>query len=294
MNKSCLPNLFAKPISPDVLDLIRTGSWQEAKKRVQAINLNNRSLRKASLVGSILLGADLRNARLQGANLGGAKLQGADLGDAELQGANLRNAKLQGANLRYAKLQGADLGGAELQGANLDDAELQGSNLDGAELYGVRGNPHGELVKLTNVQNNPLTKAEVSSLVEQLTLIFKKQERTMGLEWDFFLAGIKGLEKAAEPGAAQLKLQSCLAEVDSVVRCEKKFILTDPEELQEFINKYNVYLINLACESTDISSGLLKRIEKYESKYKDFKKELKKRVQPNQPPCPGLQELSAK
>jgi hypothetical protein len=75
-----------------------------------------------------------------------------------------------------------------------------------------------------------------------------------------------------------------------VVRCGKKYNPNDQGDLQEFQNKYIGYLAILACESTDIASGILDRKWLFEDKR--FQEELKKLMQPDQPPCPGLQKLS--
>ena len=69
---------------------------------------------KASSEGTLLSGADLRDA-----DLSGAVLSGADLRDADLSGAVLRDADLSDADLR-----GADLRGAVLSDAVLRDADL--------------------------------------------------------------------------------------------------------------------------------------------------------------------------
>jgi uncharacterized protein YjbI with pentapeptide repeats len=123
---------------PEVLGLIRRGSWREALTQIEPLKLGkNRKLRHAFLLGTILTGAQLGDVDLQGANLGLAQLQGANLSSAHLQGASLGVAQLQGANLDDAQLQGANLGRAQLQGATLGSATLQGANLRHAQLQGA-------------------------------------------------------------------------------------------------------------------------------------------------------------
>ena len=129
--------LFAKSVTPEILNLIRSGSWREAEKRVQPINLVGRSLRHADFTKSILVGADLRYAQMQGAILEFVQLQSANLDSAELQGSILNYSQLQGAGLHFSKLQGASLRHAQLQGASLDLAQLQGAKLDSAQLQGA-------------------------------------------------------------------------------------------------------------------------------------------------------------
>jgi len=152
--------LFAKPLDPEVLAMVREGKWDEVHNRTLPLNLVGRSLRGAQLQNATMIGADLREAEFQGADLRGAKLQGADLRGtnlrgavlsppsllsllgfqglgAQFQGANLGLAKLQGANLFRVDFRGADLHGAKLQGADLRGAELLGANLFAAELQGA-------------------------------------------------------------------------------------------------------------------------------------------------------------
>ena len=74
--------------------------------------LSNACLRKANLMWTVCIGADLTKADLTKAELGlavflKAKLQEADLREADLRGANLREAALIGANLSAADLYGA-------------------------------------------------------------------------------------------------------------------------------------------------------------------------------------------
>lgn len=114
-------------------------AWQE---HARPLDLSDRDLRGARMLGVRLFDADFQDTDLRGAKLGDADLQGADLrgaklGFAYLQGADLRDADLQGADLWGATLQGADLLRAALQGADLRDAALQGADLRGADLQGA-------------------------------------------------------------------------------------------------------------------------------------------------------------
>jgi hypothetical protein len=110
------------------------------------VDLRERDLTRAYLVGkdlsrANLTGAELSEAELTGATLRGAVLYDAVLSTAQLEGADLRGAVLDGADLGGAYLQRADLRRASLIGANLEWTDLCGADLRGATLDGVTGIP---------------------------------------------------------------------------------------------------------------------------------------------------------
>jgi uncharacterized protein YjbI with pentapeptide repeats len=106
--------------------------WKET-----VIDLSDRDLNGAVLIGAVLTKTNFLVAQLRGAWLDGARLQGAQFTGAQLQGASLTNAQLQGASLDVAGLQGASLENAQLQGASLYGGELRGASLKGAQLQGA-------------------------------------------------------------------------------------------------------------------------------------------------------------
>lgn len=271
--------LFAKPVKPETLAIIRSGNWQEGLKQVEPINLQGRSLRHAQMINTVLVGADLKGAQLQGANLW----------EAHLQGVNLFNVHLQGAFLLNAQLQGAYMGYAELQGAFLWEAHLQGVNLWGANLQGITGPLlSGELVDLRKAKLGPLTEKEVSKLISELTPINKEQKMLNEV--------IENLKQAAQPGTITPDFGSCLASANTPVKCKKHYDPEKPDELKEFTKGLNTFLTNLACVSSDIAKGILRQIrveEKEGSLRIGLDAELKKRLQSNEP-CPGLKGLSEK
>lgn len=100
-------------------------------------NLSGADLRRVDFRDAKLSEADLIVAYLSGAILSGAHLDEADLSGADLDGAILRNAGLEGAYLIETDLSRADLGGADLRKANLRGANLSGTDLRKADLRGV-------------------------------------------------------------------------------------------------------------------------------------------------------------
>ena len=94
-----------------------------------ALDLKDRSFRRANLSGATMCAARLARADLRGANLSAARLQGADLSHATLDGAVLTNTYLRAANM-----ESVDLRRARLAGTYLDDAFLKGADLRGARL----------------------------------------------------------------------------------------------------------------------------------------------------------------
>ncbi len=186
--------LFAKPPNPELLAALRAGKGLENKDKLERVSLADRSLRRAQMKSTLLVGADLRNAQLQGAVLWGAHLQsavlwgahlqsadlsgaqlqsavlwgthlqGADLWAAQLQGANLSRAQLQSADLSRAQLQGANLSWARLEGANLSWAQLQGTDLAGAQLQGAnlsRAQLQGANLSRAQLQGTDLSEAQL-------------------------------------------------------------------------------------------------------------------------------------
>lgn len=163
-------------IEPDVQALILKDAHNDkiypAEKvfnQFIGLELKERDLRYAYMVGAtlpkvILNKADLRNGNFSGvdmrkASLVGADLRGAIFAGANLRGSDMRGAKLQGADFRAAKLEGADFGvwrraeenknsifspsyleGANFSGAFLSRVKFYGAQLQGAKLEGANLN----------------------------------------------------------------------------------------------------------------------------------------------------------
>ncbi|HRB29588.1 MAG TPA: pentapeptide repeat-containing protein [Nitrosomonas sp.] len=162
------------------------------KKHGVGINLCERNLQ-----GAILIGVDMRNAKLCGTNLSGANLSSADLQrsdlfSANLQGVNLTNANLEGADLTNANLLKANLHLANLKntsglsssvsllGASLPFADLEGLNLSSAFLINTvltnailkKADLRGANLKDTNLINAVLQEANLSSADLQRSDLF--------------------------------------------------------------------------------------------------------------------------
>ncbi|MGZ0174577.1 MAG: pentapeptide repeat-containing protein [Planctomycetales bacterium] len=133
----------------------------------EGVDLTSTNLFRASLVNSVLAGADLMLAQMNSADLHSSDLREANLtsvgaGNANFAEADLRgvvaqnaffmNATFEGANLDLAKLDKARFGGAnltrvslrgaflqeaDLRSALVDDADFSGAVFDAAELDGV-------------------------------------------------------------------------------------------------------------------------------------------------------------
>ena len=96
--------------------------------------MREKTLRKYSLSGTALKGADLHGFNLYKAVLRGTHLEGANLQKAVMMGADLQGANLQGANLAGAVLIETNLQDTKLQGANLEHADLTRAQLHNANL----------------------------------------------------------------------------------------------------------------------------------------------------------------
>jgi uncharacterized protein YjbI with pentapeptide repeats len=130
-------------------------------------NLRGLRLEGADLSGSILKGADLRDARffrarLHKVDLEGADLRGALLTEAKMSFINLRNADLSGAELSGMYSMGADLRGAVLHGARhhvqrFFFADCRGVDLTAAEM--VSGQFHGADFRSAILRDANLTRA---------------------------------------------------------------------------------------------------------------------------------------
>jgi uncharacterized protein YjbI with pentapeptide repeats len=138
--------LVPKEVSMSLLGRVTAADKQTrdgALNEFDGINLKDRDLRFADLIGAFLPKANLRHAQLRGARLFGAKLMGIIAWDkAQFQYAMFGGAELQEANLSNADLNGADLTGTNLEAAtlvsaNLESAELRGANLQNADLSGA-------------------------------------------------------------------------------------------------------------------------------------------------------------
>jgi len=233
---------------PEVLGLIRRGSWREALTQIEPLKLGkNRKLRHAFLLGTILTGAQLGDVDLQGANLGLA----------QLQGANLSSAHLQGASLGVAQLQGANLGRAQLQGANLNYAELHGADLREANLYGAEGRPKGNLVDVRAIRMKPMSPEEVEQLAGDMESNLPSSmpdERKNEI-----MVRIRNLGRLP---ASTIHLDSCLSDVkDSIpdLECGQRFNASEEKEMTAFITKLHPMLAHLACNSTEIANGLMQQ-----------------------------------
>jgi uncharacterized protein YjbI with pentapeptide repeats len=128
------------------------------------MTLTNVDLTDAIMVGTSLVGADLRTASILGlrtgnlvgtplvpsgyairrqhivgpqVNLFGARLQSLDLSNLDLSDANLSGANLTGANLSNTDLSGANMVRANATNANLSRTELLRANLSRANLTGA-------------------------------------------------------------------------------------------------------------------------------------------------------------
>jgi uncharacterized protein YjbI with pentapeptide repeats len=89
---------------------------------------------KAFVVGAVLRGANLTEARLVDASMQHVDLRDADLRRANLEGADLRGADLRGADCRGAVFTRADLRNAVYTEADIREAELQDARRDSADL----------------------------------------------------------------------------------------------------------------------------------------------------------------
>ena len=100
------------------------------------------------------------------------------------------------------------------------------------------------------------------------------------------------MAEASRPGAPKLRLQSCLAQSDTPLDCEKRYDPENPDELAAFKKELHDYLGKLACESPWIAQGLIKQVptEKSDSSRQGLEVVLKKGLDNKK--CAGLQGLS--
>ncbi len=115
-----------------------------ARDELKKPSMSGRDLRGADLSAAFLVAqdltlsklsrADLSEAQLEGADLSGALLDHADFTSAQMEWAVLYRAQLNGANLNWAHLVGAELLRAKLVDANLSRAEMEGTELSWADM----------------------------------------------------------------------------------------------------------------------------------------------------------------
>jgi uncharacterized protein YjbI with pentapeptide repeats len=134
-----------------------------AGANLEKANLAGASLETADLNKVNLSGADLSQANVRNANMPHALLIGTRLEKADLQGAFLRGADFQAANAAGANLEGAYLGSAQLGHADLSGASLRSANLTGANL--VNTNLSGADLGESSLEGADLTSADLDGAV---------------------------------------------------------------------------------------------------------------------------------
>ena len=128
--------------------------------------IREKTLRKYSLSGTTLKGADLHGFNLYKAVLRGTQLEGANLEKAVIMGADLQGANLQGANLAGAVLIEANLQDANLQGANLEHADLTRAQLQNANL----SDPDHQIAATAGSNGEPLPRPGNGANLERAIL----------------------------------------------------------------------------------------------------------------------------
>lgn len=120
----------------DVLKLQRLETEIESLRRAL---LHHHDFSNADLAGATLAGVSLRGCNLQGADLRGACLNDADLSEADLSRANFSlldpEDDLSGADVRDAVLDGVRLDDAILDQANFSSSSLRGARLRRSSLF---------------------------------------------------------------------------------------------------------------------------------------------------------------
>jgi len=300
--------LLANPPKPEILALIRSGSWREAINQANPIYLQRRSLRQAELYKVILIGGDLRGVDLRGADLPFGNLQGALLEDADLRGVNARRVNLQGANMRAVQLQGANLEFAQLQGANLSGAQLQRANVRGAQLQGAylsKARLQGTDLSGAQLQGADLSEAQLQGADLSGARLGSADLREVNLNNAIIDLSTKAelidarkalgsfLDKALR-GSSKGYIQSCLAPADTLLYCTKRFDPKRPADLQDFTSQVQSQLVRLSCESPDIARGIIQQIPKRKgtgSSREGLDFDLKRLLEDTS--CTGLKSLSS-
>ncbi len=98
------------------------------------LQLGERSLAFASVVGADLRGLDLRGASLRGLMAIDTDSRAVDFRGADLRGADFSRSDLRGADFRDADLRGADFENCDLRGADFRGAQLEGGRYPGARF----------------------------------------------------------------------------------------------------------------------------------------------------------------
>jgi len=115
---------------------------QEAKienANWEGINLNNANLHHVSLKGSDLNSSNLSGANLSKANLTEVKFKNANLTKVNFEQANLTDAEFIGADLTAANLSGANLTGADFKNATITNANFSNTNHTQAKNLVIQG-----------------------------------------------------------------------------------------------------------------------------------------------------------
>lgn len=234
-------------------------------------------LRFASLGGTKWPRAELYEANMLGAITGGLDLRGADLRSAQLQGvlwsnvdlrgADLRYANLSGARLDFSRLQGADLRGASLNGAVLDQTDIGGADLRGASVWNCSAiSASLRLTDLRTVTMKPPPDEELKKLIQETARLGEQLEIRLREEgivywslsstWRLMEAVLRNARNDNELMVATLDEYRNNAIYDDRENAPLASWGTSIAE-DEYERKLVEYLVDLACEDSDVASGIL-------------------------------------
>lgn len=138
---------YSRGISQEAAKLMGLDLSQALEIEVDLSNVPSRT----SMLGVVLINANLSNAVLSE-----ALLFGVNLSNSTLVNTDLRKTLLTGANLSGARLSQAKLNGAILYGADLSEADLRGADLSGAKYDDATKWPEG----FDPIQAKAIKKAE--------------------------------------------------------------------------------------------------------------------------------------
>ena len=131
-----LPRLVIKPTN--IAALSESSNLKNFDK--PRIDLSNRNLKGAQLIGFDFNNVLLINTNLEGANLSYTTFKNADFGNTNLYGASFEQANLNGLNLSSSNLNNANFNNTNLENANLSNAKLNFAYFGDAKLKNTNFN----------------------------------------------------------------------------------------------------------------------------------------------------------
>jgi uncharacterized protein YjbI with pentapeptide repeats len=241
--------------------------------------LNRALLDSVILTRTNLQGFDLQHLSLREANFTDADLRGADMSGALLHGALFINARAEGASFVGAFMRGADLANANFDGGDFTNADLSGALLSDASLQGVEMT--GALFFGANLSRAHVWQTKPSAKKAYSLAVLSDFALTEPLQDDLprFEQSIEVLKSLGNNGGRPDLLQRLSSLLDQSVRSAwgnsedahtwRSLVATNDASLSADQN-LGSFLGDLACDDSAVLSGVMRTHFRLYPSYIDY------------------------